>query len=88
MPLSDFDAFAASSLLGAAKTDVRNTSVAITESATPHVREVLSRQLSQEIHGHARIFHFMHAKGLYPSYHLDQLIQNDLANAQKVLGMR
>jgi spore coat protein F len=88
MPLTDSDAFAVGSLLGAAKASVRNTSVAITETSTPQVREILSRQLSQEIHGHARIFNYMHSKGLYPAYNLDQLIQNDLNNAQKVLSMR
>ncbi|UUZ86823.1 spore coat protein [Paenibacillus sp. P26] len=56
-------------------------------NVVPHIRNVLIKQLSQEIHAHARIFNYMLARGLYPSYHLDQMIQNDLNNAQKVLSI-
>ncbi|UUZ95416.1 spore coat protein [Paenibacillus sp. P25] len=87
MPLTDADIFAAGSLLGSVKSGVRNTSIAITETSSPHIRNVLIKQLSQEIHAHARIFNYMLARGLYPSYHLDQMIQNDLNNAQKVLSI-
>ncbi len=30
----------------------------------------------------------MYKKGLYPAYHLDQLLSNDLKNAKKALSMK
>jgi len=88
MPVADTDAFYAGSLLGAAKSGVRNASIAITETSTPRVREVLTRQLNQDIQAHARIFNYMRERSLYPSHDIDQMIQNDIRNAQKVLSMR
>lgn len=80
--------FAAGSLLGTTKNAIRNTSIAITETSTPYVREVLTKQLNQDIKAHARIFNYMLSKGLYPSYNIDKVIQNDIKNANQVLKMK
>ncbi|WP_071460207.1 spore coat protein [Bacillus massilinigeriensis] len=78
--------FYAGDILGAAKTSVRNYAIAITETATPALREVLKRHLNGAVDWHAMIFNYMYGKGLYPAYHLQALLENDVKNAQKALS--
>ncbi|KKK38484.1 spore coat protein [Mesobacillus campisalis] len=80
-------AFYAADLLAFLKTSVRNYAVAITETATPAVRTVMASHLSRAVKAHERIFRYMYKNGLYPSYNLGQLLQNDLQLAQKALSM-
>lgn len=47
--------FYAGDLLGLAKTSVRNYAIAITETATPRLREVLTRQINSAIQLHAQV---------------------------------
>ncbi|WP_085991526.1 spore coat protein [Oceanobacillus senegalensis] len=79
--------FFAGDLLAFAKTSVRNYSIAITETATPVLRQVLSKQLQRAIKNHEMIYFFMYKKGLYPSYDLEKLLQNDMSLAKKALNM-
>lgn len=81
-------AFFAGDLLSFAKTAVRNYAIAITETATPALREVLNNQLQKAIRTHTTIFNYMYKKGLYPSYNLERLLQNDIKNANNALRMR
>jgi spore coat protein F len=80
-------AFFAGDLLAFWKTAVRNYGIAITETATPALRKVLSTHLMKAIHSHERIFRYMYKQGLYPSYDMGQLLTNDLTLAQKALSM-
>jgi spore coat protein F len=73
-------------LLGLGKTSVRNYAIAITETATPELRMVLVKQLNGAIKMHEQVYNFMYAKGLYPSYDLEKLLQNDVKNAHKALS--
>jgi spore coat protein F len=77
----------AGDLLVLAKTAVRNYAIAITETATPMLREVLVKQLNAAIQLHAMVYYYMYEKGLYPSYNLDQLLMNDVNLANTALGM-
>jgi spore coat protein F len=79
--------FYAGDLLGLSKSLVRNYSIAITETATPILRETLVNQLLRAIKSHESVFNYMYKKGYYPSYDLVQLLNNDLKNAQKALSM-
>jgi spore coat protein F len=81
------NAFYAGTLLGLAKTAVRNYALAITESATPAVRAVLNKHLQAAIQLHGQVFYYMYKRGLYPAYDLHQLLTNDVNLAQKVLNM-
>jgi spore coat protein F len=74
-------------LLGLSKALVRNLSVAITETATPALRRTFTAQLLGAIHGHERVFNYMHKHGYYPAYDLGQLLGHDIENAQKALKM-
>ncbi|PLR93783.1 spore coat protein [Bacillus sp. T33-2] len=78
--------FFAGDLLGSAKTAVRYYAIAVTETATPALREVLTRQLNTAIDWHGRVFYYMYERGLYPSYDLQKLLMNDVNLASKALS--
>ncbi|PYI50787.1 spore coat protein [Paenibacillus flagellatus] len=79
--------FFAGNLLGMAKTLVRSYAIAITETATPSLREVLTRQINVAIRLHASVYYFMYERSYYPSYDLEKLLANDVRNAQTALSM-
>ncbi|RYL90309.1 spore coat protein [Sporolactobacillus sp. THM19-2] len=79
-------AFYAGNLLGFAKTSVRSYAIAITETATPALRQVLTRQILAAIDLHATVFNYMLERSYYPSYDLTQLLQNDVNLANKALS--
>lgn len=72
-------------LLSMSKTLVRNYANAITETATPALRNVLLRHLESAVRLHAQVFQFMYDRRLYPAYNLNQLLSNDYRNAQRAL---
>lgn len=80
--------FYAGDLLGFAKTSVRSYAITITETATPRLREVLTRQINGAIQLHAQVFNYMYERGYYPSYDLNQLLKNDVQNVQKAIQMQ
>jgi spore coat protein F len=81
------DSFLAGDLLAFAKTSVRNYAVAITETATPILRQVFKKQINQAIDCHERIYNYMYHNGLYPSYDLKRLLQHDMMLARKAMSM-
>lgn len=80
--------FFSGDLLAFAKSAVRNYSIAITETATPILRGTLNKQLQKAIKTHEMIYSYMYKKGLYPSYDLRKLLENDVNIAGKALNMR
>ena len=56
---ADMTPFYAGFLLAFAKTSVRNYGIAITESATPKVRETLQKQLNAAIALHGEAYYYM-----------------------------
>ncbi|MTT33069.1 spore coat protein [Terrilactibacillus sp. BCM23-1] len=84
--LPDDLAFYSGDLLALAKTSVRNYAIAITETATPSLRNVLTRQLLGAIETHAKVYKYMYERGFYPSYDLNRLLQNDMNLAKKALS--
>ncbi|MDL4841129.1 spore coat protein [Aquibacillus rhizosphaerae] len=74
-------------LLLLAKTAVRNYSIAITETATPTLKEVLIKQLMKLIKLHDSIFQYMNKSGDYPAYDLNKLFKNDITLANKALKL-
>lgn len=79
--------FYAGDLLGLSKTCVKNYAAAITETATPVLRETLTKHLQKAIKLHSDVFEFMYENGLYPAYNLEKLLTNDVRNAKKALDM-
>ena len=78
--------FYAGDLLAFFKTGVRNYAIAITETATPALRNVLKKHLITTIDTHAKVFQYMHGKSYYPAYDLERLLQNDVTLATKALN--
>ncbi|MGC4377735.1 spore coat protein [Fictibacillus sp. Mic-4] len=79
--------FYAGDLLGLAKASVRNYAMALTETATPELHQVLSRHLQNAVQLHYNVYRYMLEKGYYSSYDLHQLLTNDVKNAHKALDM-
>jgi spore coat protein F len=79
--------FYAGSLLGLAKTAVRNYAVAITETVTPILHEVFARHLKKTVKWHYKVYRYMYERGYYPAYDLRQLLQNDYQNAMRAIQM-
>jgi spore coat protein F len=88
MHMMEDTGFYAGDLLTLAKTMVRNYAIAITETATPALREVLAKQLNMAIMLHAQVYYYMNERGYYPSYDLEQLLTHDVSLANKALRMQ
>ncbi|WP_096273598.1 spore coat protein [Paucisalibacillus globulus] len=86
-PLELGTGFYAGDLLALAKTSVRNYAIAITETATPMVRETLTNHLQKAIQCHADVFNFMYENGMYPAYNLEKLLENDMNMANMAIDM-
>lgn len=81
------DQVVASDLLIAAKSGIKNYAAALSEAATPEVRNVLCDQLSKAVNLHEQIFNYMRDNGYYNAYDPDQQIQMDVQNADKALNL-
>ncbi|SFJ29648.1 spore coat protein F [Halobacillus dabanensis] len=77
--------FYAGDLLALFKTGIRNYAIAITETATPALRNVLKKHLNNVIDIHAEVYTYMYRTGYYPSYDLKALLANDLTLAQNAI---
>ncbi|WP_426332719.1 spore coat protein [Paenibacillus silvae] len=69
-------------LLINAKSGVRNYAMAVTECATPEIKQILMKQLDEAIDSHEKISNYMVQQGLYHPYHISEQIQLDLRNIQ------
>lgn len=72
------DQVIATDFLVSAKAGIRNIAFAITESATPTVREELRKQLRHAIETHEKISNYMIAKGMYHPYNIKEQLGTDL----------
>lgn len=83
----DMTGFYAGHLLGMSKACIKNYAAAITETATPQLRDTFTKQLNHAIKLHAKIFNFMLERGFYPAYDLHKMLENDKMMAQKALEL-
>ncbi|GAB1154525.1 spore coat protein [Paenibacillus illinoisensis] len=74
-------------LLINAKSGVRNYAMAVTECATPEIKQILMKQLDQAIVSHEKISNYMVQQGLYHPYHIPEQIQLDLQNIQTAMNI-
>jgi spore coat protein F len=81
------DRFYALELLLSAKTAVRDTAIAISETSTPYVREALLKSFHHNVMMHAQAFNYTLSRGITPSYTPELVIQNDFQNAQIALNL-
>lgn len=86
MPVSMLDDLAiATDFLVSAKAGVRNLAVAITETATPEVKELLRRELDNAIDTHDKIAQYMIKNEMYHAYDVTEQIVHDLKKADIAL---
>lgn len=78
--------FYSGDLLALSKTAVRNYVIAITETATPTLRDTLKKQLINVIDLHGKVYYYMYERSYYPSYDLGQLLQNDVNMVNNALN--
>jgi similar to spore coat protein len=78
----------ATDFLLSAKTGVRNYAVAISEAATPEVRDVLHRQLNVAIGTHEKIANYMMKKGYYHANNPEEQIKVDMKAADTVMNIQ
>ncbi|MGQ3481261.1 spore coat protein [Paenibacillus sp. TY11] len=81
------DQVIASDLLIAAKSGIKNYALALTESTSSEVRNVLCDQLNKAVNLHEQIFNYMKNNGYYNAYDPEQQIQMDIQNADKALSL-
>ncbi|MEW4428079.1 MULTISPECIES: spore coat protein [Paenibacillus] len=74
-------------LLINAKSGVRNYAMAVTECATPEIKQILMKQLDEAIVSHEKISNYMVQQGLYHPYHISEQIQLDLKNIQTAMNI-
>jgi spore coat protein F len=83
--LGDMTAFYAGHLLAYLKSIICMYAGAITETATPQLRDTFVKHLNHAIKLHAQVSNFMIERGFYPAYDLHHLLENDKKNAMKAL---
>ncbi|WP_258012329.1 spore coat protein [Paenibacillus sp. F4] len=81
------DQVIASDLLISAKSGIKSYAIALTESTSSEVRNVLCDQLSKAVNLHEQIFNYMKNNGYYNAYDPEQQIQMDIQNADKALSL-
>jgi len=81
------DHFMATEFLLSTKAAVRNLAIAITETATPEVKQLLRRELDIAIDTHDKIAQYMIEKELYHAYNVPEQLGQDLKNADKALDL-
>ncbi|HYG59786.1 MAG TPA: spore coat protein, partial [Symbiobacteriaceae bacterium] len=64
---------------------VRNTAMAIAETASPEVRALLRQQLTQALAMHEEIYQLMMKKGWFYPYRMDQQFALDMKSADTVV---
>ncbi|MDK8642264.1 spore coat protein [Niallia taxi] len=81
------DQVIATDLLISAKSGIKNYAFAITEAATPEVREVLNKQLHDAINLHSKISDYMVTNGYYYPADVNEQLQVDLQTADTALSL-
>ncbi|OIJ15239.1 spore coat protein [Anaerobacillus arseniciselenatis] len=81
------DQVIATDLLIAAKSGIKNYSVAITEASTPEVRATLQQHLDDAINLHEQITNYMISKGYYHPNNVQEQISVDQLAAQTALNL-
>lgn len=81
------DQVIATDFLVAAKSAVRNYSIALTETTSKEVREVLKKHLNDAIVTHEAITNYMMKHGYYHPYNLEEQYKVDMKTTDTALGL-
>ena len=78
----------ATDFLIGSKSAIKNYALALTEAATPEVRDVLKRQMDVAINAHSKITDYMMSKGYYHAYNPQIQAQVDMNASSKVMNLK
>lgn len=78
----------ATDFLLAAKAGIKNYAAALSETATPEVRQTLRKQLDAAIETHEKITNYMIKQGYYNAYNPKEQIRMDMQAAETVMGLQ
>ncbi|MGG7621864.1 spore coat protein [Bacillus coreaensis] len=78
----------ATDLLMAAKSAIKNYAIAISECATPELRQALTEQLNDTIRSHEQITNYMINKGYYHPVDVLEQLRLDQQAAQTALNLQ
>jgi similar to spore coat protein len=81
------DQVIASDLLISAKSGIKNYAFAITETATPEVREALLQQLNAAIDQHGKISDYMITNGYYHPHNVREQLTVDHQTSETALNI-
>jgi similar to spore coat protein len=81
------DEVIASDFLISAKSGIRNYAFALTETATPELRDTLNKQLSSAIELHERISNYMTSKGYYYPHNINDQLNVDVQTSKTALNI-
>jgi similar to spore coat protein len=81
------DQVIATDLLISAKSGIKNYALALTETATPEVREALRSQLNTAIDSHGKITNYMVSKGYYHPGNMSEQLAVDMQATQTALNL-
>ncbi|MED3561301.1 spore coat protein [Bacillus xiapuensis] len=81
------DQVIATDFLIAAKAGVRNYAAAITEAATPELRETLREHLRAAIETHEKISNYMIARGYVHPHQMGEQLQVDITAADTAVNL-
>jgi similar to spore coat protein len=81
------DQVVAMDLLISAKSGVRNYAMAVTESGTPEIKEMLTRHLVEALDMHEIISAYIVEKGWYHAWDTNEQISLDLNNINTALNL-
>lgn len=70
------------------KSAIKNYAVALTETATPEVKETLRRQLDVAIDTHEKISNYMMNRGYYHAYDPQEQKKVDMSASDKVMNLQ
>lgn len=86
-PIELDDHMMATEFLLTSKAAVRNLAIAITETATPEIKQILRRELDIAIDTHDKIAQYMIEKEMYHAYSVPEQLGQDMKNADKALDL-
>ncbi|ADK15018.1 MULTISPECIES: spore coat protein [Clostridium] len=81
------DQVIATDFLIAAKSGIRNYSIAITETISEDVKEVLKKQLEDSIQTYETITDYMMKNGYYHPYNMDEQFKVDMKTTNTALNL-
>lgn len=82
------DQVIASDFLLAVKSGIKDYAKALSETASPQVRDTLRRHLDVAIGTHEKLINYMMDKGYYHAYNPQEQIKLDMKAAEKVINLQ